>query len=58
MYVQRDFAANLRELRKGWHGDSDVVTHAGTLNDGLVGMLGKQLATKMSDHAEILPGSF
>src|SRR5450631_279532 len=48
--VQGDLAANTWQLGKCRHADGDVVSDAAGLNNGLVGMLGQQLAAKMSNH--------
>ncbi len=49
--VQRDLAAESRQIGKCWDADSDVVTDAAGFNHGLVGMLGEQPSAKVSNHA-------
>ena len=49
--VQRDFAAESRQVGKCWNADGDVVADAASFNHGLVGMLGQQSSAKVRNHA-------
>ena len=48
--MQRDIASDSRKIGKSRHADGDVVSDAGSFDDGLVGMLGQQFSAKMSNH--------
>src|ERR1035441_2490292 len=52
--VKRYFCAHHRQRCEGGHGDRDVVSHPGSLDDGLAGLLVDQLAAQMSNHCALL----
>ncbi len=50
--VQGDLAANSGQIGKRRNADSDVVSDASSLDDGLVGVLGQQLSAQMGNHGD------
>jgi hypothetical protein len=50
MDEKRYFCIQRRQLRKGWNADDYVIAHPAGLNNGLIGVLGDQLASEMCNH--------
>src|SRR5579862_862364 len=50
MNVQRNLVTCSWQLGKSWDADRHVVTHAASLNNGLIRMLDQQLPSKVSNH--------